>query len=447
MSSSLTLTHRGQTRTLHKHPVALASLKTAGITDAGQMREALRHAPWYLRLTINGRRRNFKLSADDKDALRQARDLLNGRAEQPADFAAYVALRDARRGVTIGVLAAAWIEAGLPFTTTKARSAKAAEQLRGAVTRALPWWQGKTVAGITPKTMSEYVVWRRQNVRRGVGDRSADLELSALSSLCQWAFFDGRIAANPFARRTRFQDSAAIKHCHDAMPENDDTLHRLLSWFWAAPEHPPRITAGAWLAFTALTGLRPQEPQALLRYPRLTAPPDSTRQLQPGQIFPTRDGSWRMKIVRYKRGQNPFSILTPIALEFLDAWNHWLPATTFLSPWFPNPAQPEIPLCVGGDTSLLNKLLAAACAECGLAKCAPKGFGRAYYVRVRRSQGADDATIAGELGQTTNGELIRRVYGEPDDMLAGGTYDWLPTGPPAWNLLKAAHSTSNIINL
>jgi hypothetical protein len=73
-------------------------------------------------------------------------------------------------------------------------------------------------------------------------------------------------------------------------------------------------------------------------------------------------------------------------------------------------------------------------------------------VRVRRSQGADDATIAGELGQTTNGKLIRSTYGNPDDMHGGSLFDWLPEddkhqpAPVAWAALDL-QQPSNIIAL
>lgn len=71
----------------------------------------------------------------------------------------------------------------------------------------------------------------------------------------------------------------------------------------------------------------------------------------------------------------------------------------------------------------------------------PHGFGRAYYVRVRRSMGVDDATIACELGQRTDGALIRSVYGHPKDPVGGMLHDWLPANPdgtaitPAWHRL------------
>ena len=64
---------------------------------------------------------------------------------------------------------------------------------------------------------------------------------------------------------------------------------------------------------------------------------------------------------------------------------------------------------------------------------------RAYYVRVRRSQGIDDATIAVELGQGSGPGLVVRTYGERLAILGGdGLYDWLPAdGKPCWDRLRA----------
>jgi hypothetical protein len=67
--------------------------------------------------------------------------------------------------------------------------------------------------------------------------------------------------------------------------------------------------------------------------------------------------------------------------------------------------------------------------------------GRAYYVKVRRSQSCDDSAIASDLGQTTNGELIRSTYGDPQDLVGGAFFDWLPADcAPAWNLLNRVAS-------
>ena len=88
------------------------------------------------------------------------------------------------------------------------------------------------------------------------------------------------------------------------------------------------------------------------------------------------------------------------------------------------------------DQTVLNRSLNIASTALGLPHYKPYAM-RAYYVRVRRSQGEDDAMIAGELGQTTNGQLIRDVYGDPQDLMGGKLFDWLPEDhAPAWDLLS-----------
>lgn len=455
--------YKGQQHTLTKHPTVRQALKAGTITPQDAI---LR--PWYLRPSWRANR-PFKLSADDADAIRAAKDILKGRVERPEQFSAWLEEQDARRGVTLGQLATEWQAAGLPYSKTEPRHDAAAAALRATLARALPWWQDKRPAAITTNDHEDYVVHRRQHVRktsRSDGNRSADLELSCLSSLCQWAMKLGKLEANPFADRQRYTAAETVHHCHEFAPETDEELHRLLAWFFTRTyqqedlsnrhkaAHVAQVTrcAGAWLAFTALTGLRPEEPAYLYRWPRLATPPGRPATLAAGTIFPDRTGAWKMKVTRTKHGQNPYVNLPTIALDFLDVWTTWcdanLPRPEAGAPaWFPNPQQPHRPLCAIGETTLLNKRVAQACAELQLPERKPKGIGRAFYVAVRRSAGLDDATIAGELGQTTNGKLIWSVYGNPDDLRGGALLDWIPEAngqpaPYAWTALQTNIQTN-----
>jgi len=153
-----------------------------------------------------------------------------------------------------------------------------------------------------------------------------------------------------------------------------------------------------------------------------------TRSLASGVIFPDRAGKLRMKVHRLKHGQNPFVTLHPAVENFLSAWRTWL-ATAI-------PDEVRLFPLGTDDQTILNRALNSASSALGLPHFKPHGFGRAFYVKVRRSQGTDDSSIAGELGQTTNGDLIRSVYGDPDDLHGGALFDWLPEDhAPAWNLL------------
>ena len=434
----------GKVRTLSKHSKVMRDLRAGGITP-----DQAATKPWYLRLTIAGKETLFVLPAKDKDAERAAKDILKGQVAAPEQFTEFLRQKQAQRSLTLGTLAQEWLAKQCPFNALDQRRPAASAELKEKVTRALPWWTDKPVATITHKTLEDYAA------HRAPATRAVDLELAALSSLCKWAVLDSRIEKNPFAKRRRFRKSEDTAHCHEACPANDETLHQMLAQFWcpeqtqytlsaretAAGQPDPRrqsshrhevcqrVIAGGWLAFCALTGLRPGEPKYLQRLPVLDKTPDNPKALPPGSIFPDRTGQLRLKVQRLKRGQNPFITIHPALEQFLTAWRAWLAAHV--------PDAAVIFPLETEDQTYLNRCLNQASAALGLAHYKPHGFGRAYYVRVRRSQGADDATIAGELGQSTNGELIRSVYGDPDDLRGGSMFDWLPEDTaPAWNLLS-----------
>ena len=422
----ITFTHLGTERTLAKHSRVTRELKAGQITES----EA-KSKPWYLRLQINGTERVFRLSCTEKQAIADAKDILSGRVKQPETFSTFIAARESRLGSTCGELAALWIAAGLPFTTAKPRKPEAAKTMASTITRALAWWRDKRWSAVNPHMLEEFVVWRRQNVRACSfsGNRSADLELAALSSLGHWALASNQVETNPFASRTRFVDPENITHCHEGMPDNDQQLHQLLASFFSDPANKGRVVAGAYLAFMALTGLRPGEPIYTLRVPPADKYPANFEAAPVGLIYPMPDGTRRLKVQRLKRGQNPAVLYHPALASFMSAYNLWLSVAFPLvetGPLFP---------CLPANTHIY---LADACTAAGIHTMKPHGFGRAYYVRVRRSMGLDDAAIACELGQSTNGALIRSVYGHPKDPVGGMLHDWLPADekghpvPPAW---------------
>ncbi len=447
---TLTFTHLGQSHTLAKHPAVRAALRAGTMTEA----EA-RIRPWYLRKTIEGEPRQFNLkTATDREAIRAAKDILNGHVEQPATFSAFVQAQETRRGLTLGAIAEQWLAAGLPHNRTRPRTTAAADRLRGPLARALKWWSQARVTAVDRRMIEEFVVWRRTNNRRAAddnphaGSRSADLELSALSSLCEWATATQTIDANPFADRDTFTDAASVTRTHAVAPESDDQLHKVLSWFWRDDASEKERIAGGYLCVEALTGLRPGEAQFLRRVPALTHFPYRLMECAPGTIYPCPDGTRRMRVHRLKGGQNPAVLVHPVLEQFLTIWTAHLdtipvplPVTCHPSPvTFP----PLFPLRI--EDSYLNHALNRACAALNLPHLTPKGVGRGFYVKVRRAQGTDDATIAMELGQTTNGKLIRDTYGDPTDQVGGNLHDWLPTGAPAWTLLQP-ETQSNVVNL
>lgn len=413
--------HAGQSYTLTKHTHIAKELRQGKLTKP----QAATH-PWYLRFTnAQSRRITLRLQALTKaEVIAEAKDVLLKRITRPNEFQAWLQAKDASQSITIGQLATEWLAAGLPYTKTDPRSAAAATRLRATLARALPWWQAKPAATITQTTLEDYAAHRSPALR------SVDVELAALSSLSQWAVFAARLEKNPFGTRRRY--AKIQQHCHQSCPADDQTLHQILGWLFESQEQLDILAAGT-LTMCALTGLRPGEPSLLQRHPPLAETPTDTRQLPPGIIFPDRTGQMRMKVERLKRGQNPFVLLHPAAQEFISAWRSWLSANDA------GLGRPQILFPLGtSDQTTLNRALnrATAAVNHGQSGTHPHAM-RAYYVKVRRSQGADDATIAGELGQTTNGALIRSTYGDPQDLHGGQMHDWLPEDTaPAWSLLR-----------
>ena len=55
---------------------------------------------------------------------------------------------------------------------------------------------------------------------------------------------------------------------------------------------------------------------------------------------------------------------------------------------------------------------------------------------MKRGQGLGDAQIAAEIGQTSGGRTIQKVYGGvPETWLLGGKASFKPKGKPAWSVL------------
>jgi integrase len=432
----LELFHAGRIRRLVKHSTVQSALKRGDITEA----EA-RLKPWYLRLEIDGRDKSFALPASNRDALAAARDILNGRTSSPATFSAFVSAQAAKRGLTVGALADDWLALNCPKTANKPRTPQAAAQIAATLKRALDWWRPQRAADITPQLHNSYALHRMNSIQGTgrTGRRSVDIELAALSCLFQWAVTAGRVERNPFEVREQFVIRDEIEHCHAKTPANDQELARILGWFFTPIPNLPspssdRVVAGAALAFGALTGLRPGEVHQILDVPALQQFPADPARLAPGTIYPLPDGTRKLRVARLKHGQNPAVLVTPALADFLDHW-HPPAGEAVPAPLFP----------VRQDR--VAELLDQACRELDLPHYTPHGM-RAYYVKVRRSQGADDATIAVELGQRSNGDLIRSVYGDPQETVGGNLHDWLPADaqghplPAPW-----AQLTSNVITL
>jgi len=431
----LTFDHQGRQLQLVKHPRFMTAYRQGEMSKSD-----LAASAWYFR--HQGRMHSLKTD-DDKEAIRRARDHLRAQVSEPDKFQQFLAQEKARKGVTLTTLATDWKSLRCPRPNGSVRTEKQIDAITPFLTSALLYWGERPAAGVKMPDLGKYAAWREANAKKGCsGKRSVDLELNTLSLVCQWAKADGRLDANPFAARPRFQEGAAVKHCHDFAPQSDEELHRLIGWFMESKDLR-QVVAGGHLMFCALTGLRPGEPGALLVSPSEYQPGFvSTHQIEGASVT-------RIRLQRTKAGLNPGARVHPVLAEFLETWKTWLaihvPKATHL---FPDPdSDKPRPLVPVGLTrvSRLSRDLADAVAQLGLPNRHAHGM-RAYYVRVRRSQGTDDSTIAAEIGHTGGSNLVARTYGDPGDMFGSGRYDWRAAqGEPCWATLR--QQSGNVIAL
>lgn len=443
-------TYQGKPYRLHKHGEYLRRHAAGAITD-----EQLAAAPWYFRFTDGGGKVvSRRVGNPLNEALAEARSLLAQR-HKPG-FRELLEASRARQTLTLATLATEWQGLRCPKPNGRPRTD---DQIRGILpflATALTWWGARSVDSIRPPDLLAYAAHRRAIAPAGyTGERSCDQELTQLSNLAQWALSVGRITTNPFASRPTFRDKADVRSCSQYMPASDDELHLILRWFFTPlPNQPRRLNLsrtvkGAQLLFCALTGLRPGEPGALLR----PGPATQSGQRRPGARYQaTVEGVQiaKMAIAREKGGQNPAIVIRPALQAFLDSWDAWLqreiPSAAYL---FPDPDQPDLALVPFGESGQhLRPNLNHAVQTLGLPERHPHGM-RAYYVRVRRAQGAEDATIAGELGQSGGETLIRQRYGHIGDARGDGAFDWLPTPPadPCWHLLQPAAVDAKVVTV
>lgn len=425
----LEFTHARGTWRLVKHP-------------RDRRRPDIAAAPWYLRLRNPETTRPTWIkignSSDPRDELiANARQHLDAARAGASPFAQYRSRVAYRQTMTLAALAEQWRASGYAHPDNSPRTDHQQSAQKYWLDYGLRWWGGKPVAQIRPMMLSDYAAHCRGSVTKGTGERTADLVHTTLSNLFSWAVARELADRNPFAGRTRYRKSADVRHASQKMLASDEELHQVLSVLFAEPAN---ASTAALLTWCALTGQRPGEPCAL-RW--------DAGSKQPGERYTTPAGTDKMAVYREKHGRNPAVVISPTCADFLSTWRRWTAANYPASPWmFPNPHDCTRPLIQpGGETKHLNRHLQAASVACGFRVDVTAHSMRAYYVRVRWSQGADDTTIAAELGHGSGPDLIARVYGNPGDSRGDQRYDWIPEPPirPAWHALTApANNTETL---
>ncbi len=282
------------------------------------------------------------------------------------------------------------------------------------VTRLVSYFGYVPAASIRLADLPKYHAWRKRKARYG-GDRAVDKELCTLSNILNYGVATGALEFNYIARgRPRYRQEKDVRHSRAVAPATADIIHTLAEYFLASV----RSEVFAWQAwFAQFTGCRTSE---LLRLRLDAADEDAPGYISGNMLFLGR---------RSKSGINPWATIPTDFAPMLRAFFHWHKARFPKHPYFfPSPAG-----CQPVDAGAFGHALTRACASLELDHITPHGF-RSFYVTKRRSDGASDPQIAGEIGDKTV-SLMHTTYGaRPTNWTGGKLVTWLPENRlPAWN--------------
>lgn len=279
------------------------------------------------------------------------------------------------------------------------------------------FWSEIRVQDVSDLVCDSYFEWRTKpaNLKQGKGRRTTDRELNTLNNVFKYAKRRGLIRVNPLADRPKYQKSTSVKHCREFSPHDAHELHEAASLLF---QHPHSVVLGFQMLSEAYTGLRTIE---VLQWGK-----DHFGTL-------TQDGKylnvWRCK---GQHGTNPYANAHDGLQALLKAHASWKENYYPDSPWF-------FPSHCGGvvDKGALAHALLRMTPKLKR-KLTSHGM-RAFFVLVRRSQGATDEQIAWEIGHSSNGACIKSTYGGvPENWRNGGgpNLNWLPsTAKPAWDTI------------
>jgi integrase len=322
--------------------------------------------------------------------------------------------------MTFKALAESWLQNRCPSPHNESQAPLYCEKAGLLLRYPLAYFGPRKVAEIGPILVDGYFDWRiAQPHRPGFScRRTADLELTACSSVFRWAHRRELVPSNPFLGRGLRQRENLVVHCAARAPIDADTVHRVASKLLASPASE---SAGFLFLFLSLTGCRCAE----LRTLRLDASAPGLLQA-PGSFTLSSICVQRAKF-RDRDGAIQSIPLQPAAQSLLLAWTSWHAQRHPSSPfWFPG-SKPLSPL----DPTSLPHALARACISLHLPKLAPHGS-RAFFTKVMRSLLPDDRQVADLLGHTST-KLVERIYGRRTPSEARCS-SFLPLeGLPAWS--------------
>lgn len=339
------------------------------------------------------------------------------------------AIKQAAALATIGIehkfseIARLYLDRDCPNKRFEPRPGPFTDAERPRIDNLVAYFGNFTADEITLDKLPAYMAWRiRQGKRtKRTRLRSVDKDTQTLSNVLRFAVMSKLATANHVHHgRPRYQKTTAVRHCRSVAPPDADTIHQVAGKFLETI----RSEVFAWLTLHEyLTGCRTAELLEL----RLDSPAGESGHFQVSRKDPNK-GLLHLG-QRKKRGIEPYCIVGPEFLEMRRCFLRWH------SERFGDKTQWYFP---GGDgisrlesTSFAHALPRIA-RKLGLRHLTPHGL-RSYYVTKRRSDGASDVQIAGEIGDKTVA-LMQTTYGSrPSNWLDGEPLSWLPRHElPAW---------------
>ncbi|HEV2380842.1 MAG TPA: site-specific integrase [Terriglobia bacterium] len=282
----------------------------------------------------------------------------------------------------------------------------------------LKFWDTVPVDQSGPASCDRYYEWRKkEGFNKGcTGERMVDRELNTLNNACRWAARCELIKTNPMRDRPKYQKSTDVKHCLEFMPRSADELHEAAALLF---QHPHTVVLGFQMLSEAYTGLRTIE---VLKWGE-----DHFGTVITGGEFMN---VWRCK---GQHANNPYSKVHPGLKALLEAHAAWKAENyTDRKEFFPSHCGGTVDKgSLAHALRRIRKQLKRKLTSHGM---------RAFYVLIRRSQGASDEQIADEIGHSSNGACIKTTYGgSPEEWRNGKApnFSWLPANVPvAWSELE-----------
>jgi len=290
------------------------------------------------------------------------------------------------------------------------------------------FWSEIRIQDVSDLICDSYFEWRTKpaNLKQGEGRRTTDRELNTLNNVFKYAKRRGVIRVNPLADRPKYQKSTSVKHCREFCPQSADELHEAAVMLF---QHPHSVVLGFQMLTEAYTGLRTSEVLKWGEDRFGTTTPDS-KNLH----------VWRLKGQHHN---NPYCLNHEGLQALLKAHAAWKMEYFPDSPLF-------LPSHCGGSVgkgALVHALRRLHRTGKLKRKLTSHGM-RAFYVLVRRSQGATDEQIAWEIGHSSNGACVKTTYGGvPENWRSGGgpNLKWFPSAlKPAWEAIPPKKTSTMV---